>query len=123
VADGKHCPACGQDIGVWPVFTAGLPNRIWCPHCSARLSYRGITGVVLVLMVMLAAVAAGAYFVVATVPGLHPTTQPVAVAGVMLVAWVVVELAVVKFLRGHRELVCRDRTHPGTDSQDAEPHS
>jgi len=40
LVDGKRCPSCQRDIGVWPILTAGLPNRIWCPHCHARLSYR-----------------------------------------------------------------------------------
>ena len=21
---------------IWPIFSAGLPNRIWCPHCNAE---------------------------------------------------------------------------------------
>src|SRR5262245_26609160 len=35
--DGKHCPACGADVGYWAV-ARGL-FRIRCPHCRARLSY------------------------------------------------------------------------------------
>jgi hypothetical protein len=119
MANGKHCPACGRDIGVWPVFTAGLPNRIRCPHCSARLSYRGIVGVVFVLLVVLAGVVVGAYYAAAAIPGLHPDTQPVAVAGIILGTWAVVELAVVQFLRGNRELVWRDSTAPESGSPDA----
>ena len=38
--EGKNCPNCGVDIGVWPVFSAGLPNRIWCPRCKSQLRYR-----------------------------------------------------------------------------------
>jgi len=68
VADGKHCPACGRDIGLWPVFTAGLPNRIWCPHCSARLSYRGIAGVVVVLLVALAGTVAVGWYAAGAIP-------------------------------------------------------
>jgi DNA-directed RNA polymerase subunit RPC12/RpoP len=36
--DGKHCPACGRDVGYWAV-ARGL-FRIRCPHCGARLCHR-----------------------------------------------------------------------------------
>jgi hypothetical protein len=39
MSDGKHCPACGKDIGVWPVLLAVLPTRVRCSHCRARLTY------------------------------------------------------------------------------------
>ncbi len=29
MADGGHCPNCGNDIGVWPIFAAVAPSRIW----------------------------------------------------------------------------------------------
>jgi len=37
--DGKHCPVCGKDIGVWAVLKASWPTRVRCPHCKTRLSY------------------------------------------------------------------------------------
>ena len=36
--DGKHCPACGQDVGYWAV-ARGL-FRVRCPRCRARLHHR-----------------------------------------------------------------------------------
>jgi hypothetical protein len=35
---GKHCPACNLDIGLWPVFAAGL-DAIRCPHCGIGMHY------------------------------------------------------------------------------------
>jgi uncharacterized protein (DUF983 family) len=49
---GNDCPACGEDIGVWAVFKAPLPNRIYCPHCGERLRYGG-TGPLTVAYVVL----------------------------------------------------------------------
>lgn len=109
MGDGKHCPACDRDIGIWPVFSAGLPNRIRCPHCPARLRYHETGWVVVVLLFVLAGVIAGAALAVEQIPGLEPRTRPVAVVGLMLGAWVVVELAVVHYLRANHRLVCRDR--------------
>lgn len=121
MADGKHCPACGHDIGVRPIFTAGLPNWIRCPHCSARLRYRGIAGVALVLVAVLAAVVVGALYGASAIPGLHPSYQPAAAAGILFGAWAVVELAVARFLRGNRTLVRRDDPGAASDGPDAEP--
>src|SRR5438552_3882876 len=104
MVDGKHCPACDRDIGVWPIFAAGLPNRIRCPHCSARLGYRGIGVVILALVVVLAGTAGGALYAASVIPGLHPDTQPVAAAGLLLGSWVLVELAAALFLRNNRQL-------------------
>ncbi len=36
---GNDCPACGENIGIWAVFRAPFPNRIFCPHCRERLRY------------------------------------------------------------------------------------
>jgi hypothetical protein len=47
-SDGKHCPACGTDVGFWRVFFA-LPDRIWCPGCGSRLAYRQIGLLVLLV--------------------------------------------------------------------------
>jgi len=62
--DGKHCPECAKDIGVWPVLAAGLPSRIRCPHCKARLTYGDIGTFVACLFAILLTLAVGSFFVV-----------------------------------------------------------
>ncbi len=37
--EGKHCPGCGKDIGVWAIIKASLPSKIRCPHCKVALHY------------------------------------------------------------------------------------
>jgi hypothetical protein len=44
MADGKHCPNCGKDIGFWPHLVALDSNRIWCPHCLDRLQVARFKG-------------------------------------------------------------------------------
>ncbi len=39
VADGRHCPICEKDIGIWPIVYAFTLSCIQCPHCFARLNY------------------------------------------------------------------------------------
>ena len=41
MAGDNNCPKCDRDIGIWAVFKATLPNRIFCPHCGTRLEYGG----------------------------------------------------------------------------------
>jgi hypothetical protein len=62
MSDGKHCPACGKDIGLWAVLSAGLPTRVRCPHCKARLSYSGGRGLVINLFVVLLAAGVAAFY-------------------------------------------------------------
>ena len=56
---GKHCPCCGQDIGVWRLFRAALvETSVRCPHCSARLRYHQTSCLAEVGLVALTAVIA-----------------------------------------------------------------
>ncbi len=64
--DGKHCPECAKDIGVWSVLAAGLPSRIRCPHCQARLTYGNIGTLVACLFAVLLTLAVGSFFAVST---------------------------------------------------------
>lgn len=102
--DGKHCPACGVDIGVRPVWFAPLPNLIRCPRCKARLSYEGIVAAVVVLVLLAVAVTAAAIFVTSPIEG---NQRLLAFAAVALGVWVPVELAGALYLRANKTLVCR----------------
>lgn len=101
MANGKVCPACGRDIGVWAIVTAGLPSRIRCPHCRSRLRYDGAVAVVAMpfAVVVLAALVGheAAIDVGIARPGLF-------VAVLLLVTWVPVELLLALYLRDHRTL-------------------
>ena len=70
MGDGKHCPNCGNDIGVWPVFSAAWPSLIWCPRCKSRLRYGNTALVIAVLLVVLIVIAAAAF---ESVSSLAPT--------------------------------------------------
>ena len=59
--DGKHCPACGKDIGLWAVLLAAWPSRVRCPHCRARLSYGSCIVLVAILVSSLAVLFVGAF--------------------------------------------------------------
>ena len=117
---GKHCPACGKDIGVWPIFSAGLPNRIWCPHCSRRLQYRGVGWLFLLLLVVLAGIMVGAYLLSLYVPSSQLLVRLMVFGGVTLGAWVPVELAVTVLLRRKWRLT---KVHRASSESDADSDS
>jgi hypothetical protein len=114
MADGRHCPACARDVGVWPVFSAGLPNRIWCPHCGARARYDRVAGPILALLAA-AVVAAAAAFGVAFVVARRVTDHPLVWMGVFTAAFIAgmagAELLVAQFLRSRRQLTVIEPPH------------
>ncbi len=103
-ASGKLCPGCGRDIGVWPVFSAGLPTRIWCPHCRIRLRYQDANGIFVGLLVALAVTALGAWWISGELGPLVWRTRVLWFCGLLLAVWVPVELVVVGMLRSRKTL-------------------
>ncbi|MDF3031866.1 MAG: hypothetical protein K0R03_2424 [Moraxellaceae bacterium] len=111
--DGKHCPACGKDIGLLAVIRAPLPNiGMRCPHCRAALKYEpGFYSV--------AALAALAYlgllFVV--VPKLmnyfaDPYLSILAAVGVSALLWQPVEILLTLLLRHRATLALKQGGTP-----------
>src|SRR5271155_3796604 len=101
MGDGKHCPNCGTDIGVWPIFSAAWPSLIWCPRCKSRLRYRKTSLLMAALLVILIAIAAVAFILVSL---LATSWRRPIWAMVMIISWAFVQLAVTWFLRNRGEL-------------------
>jgi hypothetical protein len=38
-SEGKFCPSCNKDIGIWAIVKLGWPTMLKCPHCKTRLKY------------------------------------------------------------------------------------
>jgi uncharacterized protein (DUF983 family) len=97
--DGKHCPACGRDIGLWPVFSAILPSRVRCPHCQASLAYGNSSHLVLGLLVLGVLLGGLAYFLALRLQ-IKDRIQFHAVAvGLFVMLWLPVEVAVTLLVR------------------------
>lgn len=99
--DGKHCPECKVDIGVWPVFSAVMPHLIRCPHCKARLVYQDTWQLTIFLILLGAGIALSGYFIAGyfrEFPHLLSFTT------FMFVAWIPVELVVAWYLRANKVL-------------------
>jgi uncharacterized protein (DUF983 family) len=111
MGDGKHCPSCGKDIGVWPVFSAIWSNLIWCPHCKSRLRYRK-TGIVIVVLFAVGIVIAACVFVI--VRALEIAWPRSVWAAIVLIFWVPVQLALARFLRNRRQLELVNQSRTGS---------
>jgi hypothetical protein len=102
--DGKHCPVCGKDIGIWPVLTAALPSRVRCPHCKARLAYENSGRLVVTLGLLLLALAIVAFVGVGKVYSAMRWEYHLALAGLVLVVWMPVEWLLTVYLRNRGTL-------------------
>jgi hypothetical protein len=106
MSPGKNCPSCGRDIGVLPIFSAGLPNRIWCPHCKARLRYRDTLALMMLVLAIAVVMGVGAFF--ATRELVPAGWRGLPVFGIFMLifggGWCVVELVLTWFLRRWYEL-------------------
>jgi DNA-directed RNA polymerase subunit RPC12/RpoP len=112
MANGKACPACGKDIGVWAIFAAGVPSRIRCPHCRSRLRY---DGAVAVIALPFAVVVLAALVVHEAAVDVGIARPELFAAVLLLVTWVPVELLLALYLRDHRTLRIVD-PRPGPPS-------
>ncbi len=104
MADGKHCPNCGDDIGVWAVFSAALPNWVKCPHCGARLAYRPVAGLVVGLSVVALGLLAGMWWVGLRFGPVFSLPWITAYTAGSLAAWLPVEAVVVWYVRRYKTL-------------------
>ena len=106
MGDGKHCPGCGKDIGVWPILSALLPSRVRCPHCKSRLRYRKTAIVIAVVLggLCLLFIETFVWF-----SSFRTPRRGLIWAAVVVVSWVLVELVLTWFMRNRRELEPVDR--------------
>ena len=106
MTNGKQCPACGKDIGIWAIFAAGMPSRIRCPYCRARLRYDGgsiVMGIAFAIVVVAVLIAHEVAVDVGMArPGLFT-------AVLLLITWVPIELLLAIYLRDYRKLKMVER--------------
>ena len=104
MTDGKHCPACGKDIGMLTVMTALWPTRVRCPHCKARLTYTTGGALVLNLLVVLLALGAVACYVLQRWYSPKAPQFYFAIAALVVAVWLPVELAATLYMRRYGKL-------------------
>ena len=97
--DGRHCPSCLGDIGIWAIVKAPLPIFVRCPHCSARLAYRSAWGLLITACVVVFAIGIGMLYVLDAIGVSNSVTKFVAVMTVLLVLWTLFEFVGAQYLR------------------------
>jgi hypothetical protein len=107
--DGKHCPRCEKDIGIWPVLSATLPNRIRCPHCRARLAYENAGALMINVLLLLIVLCVASYFVERQYDRSTGVMFYVHVAALAFLAWLPIELAATFYVRSRGRLQNRDK--------------
>ena len=91
--DGRHCPACGENIGIGPIGTEIIPGRCRCPYCHTKLTWKGAYTATLIMIVLTLAILGGAVLVVRSL-GIENRWLAGAVLGVMalpptlIVGWI-----------------------------------
>jgi hypothetical protein len=104
VQDGRHCPECGKDVGIWAIKFAWFSNgRVRCRHCRRDLRYQIRTWESFIPLVLYlgcwvgADIAAPVLFRSRPVPTGMPT-------GLFLVGFLVVSFGAAAYLRARRSL-------------------
>ena len=106
--EGKLCPNCKRDIGIWAHLKSALPNLgLKCPNCRARLKYVpagwglffGFLGIYAVLVVI------AGYFVI---PFFHSEVSIalslVIWTGICIVLWLPFDIFAARRLRAKSKL-------------------
>lgn len=104
MSDGKHCPACSRDIGVRPLLRTLSLDRVWCPHCRARLAYRDAAWLARVAYAVAVPLAAGALYAVTSVGVPNGPQLVIAYFALLLAFAVPLELAAISYLRRTKTL-------------------
>ena len=99
MSDGKHCPACGKDVGMASVMTALWPSRVKCPHCKARLAYLNGTALVINLLAVWAGLGVVACYALQLWFSPYKPQFYFAIAALVVAAWLPVELAATLYMR------------------------
>lgn len=102
--DGRNCPACRKDIGLWPIFSALLPNRVTCPHCHARLGYRGVGLLTVILVLLMTTLGIVAYFAAFALPLTGSVQRVGAIIGMLLIVYIPIEIWAAQYLRRNKAL-------------------
>jgi hypothetical protein len=106
--DGKHCPICLIDIGVFAVVKAPLPDRVRCPHCHARLTYLGGKRLVAVACCVLFGFLIGLFFVLDVLGVTSPAKKLIAMLSALVLLGLLSEFLGTHYLRTYGKLVTVD---------------
>ncbi|MCK5517037.1 MAG: hypothetical protein KAI39_09205 [Desulfobulbaceae bacterium] len=105
---GKQCPACKLDIGIWPILKAPLPTMMRCPHCKVPVQYdESGWGVILIVIVMIMPI----IYIIGSnmnfIYTMNPLPMAAIIGGTGLLIWLPFELLMAFYLRKNQELIIK----------------
>ena len=105
---GRHCPACGNDVGWAPGLKSVWPMSVTCPYCEEELAYVDTRYVATVIIVVALGLCIGAFFIAAyLVPYLYMLLRIGLTALFMMIMWVPVVVLSGMYLRSHKLLAIK----------------
>lgn len=115
--DGKLCPECNQDIGLWAIIKLSWPTKLKCPHCGTKLRYTPwqipfVVLSVIVYLLVVALVISLIYLIIANHFALMSRPNIIWVGGVIclfnVALWVLFEIMIANRLRNYSKLEMKD---------------
>lgn len=101
---GKDCPKCGKDIGVWVILKAPVPGTLKCKHCGTKIAYESKGWPMLIVFALV-------YFALLAwligISGLRDHLNFFVFIALIFALWMPFELVIIKILRGHHKLVAK----------------
>ena len=123
--EGKLCPLCNKDIGIWSVISASWPTRIKCPNCKSTLKYdikiwRTLLIAILPLSIVLLFFSFGIiYFIF---PNLEVILRIILSLALLLLLWLVFEWITALYVRKHKKLkIVRQKIQQGNPADTDKP--
>ena len=106
---GRHCPACGNEIGWSPGLKSLWPMSLNCPYCNEDLAYIDTRNVTIFIIMVAVALCLVAFFIAAyLVPFQYTLLRTGLTALFMMIIWIPVMALSGMYLRSHKLLALKD---------------
>jgi hypothetical protein len=111
---GRHCPACGNEIGWSPGLKSLWPLSLTCPYCDEDLAYIDIRNVTILIVLVVIAICVVAFFIAAyLVPFQYALLRIGLTAMFMMILWIPVMALSGMYLRSHELLALKNDESKG----------
>ena len=105
---GRHCPACGEDVG-WAAGLKSLwPMTLTCPYCDRDLAYVDTRNVIIAIVLAAVVLCFASYSLAASfVPIALSLFRIALTVFFMMLFWLVIGALAGRYLRSHKLLALR----------------
>ncbi len=105
---GKKCPNCDRDIGLWAIIKAPVPSMMRCPHCKSPIQYdEAGWGLIFILLVICLPIFSIVFSGMPSLYTMGTIKMSVVVVLISLLIWLPFELILALYLRKNQKIVLR----------------